>query len=432
MKRNECLKQKSNSRSTSSLLTSLRSNDKLMEEILSRENMIKALDKVVQNKGSAGVDGMEAYELKEYLKENWLNIKQAILEGTYKPLPIKKVEIPKRSGGKRELGIPTVLDRLIQQAINQTLQRYIDPQFSENSYGFRPGRSAHDAIFRSQKYIQEGRGYTVDIDLEKYFDTVNHDKLMSKLRRNIKDQRVLDLIRKYLNTGVELDTVREEGVPQGSPLSPLLSNIYLHMLDTELTRRKLKFVRYADDCQIFVGSAEAAERVMKSVSSYLETKLKLRINRNKSRTGTICDFLGYTITAKELKISKDSLKQFKYSIRKATRRAGGRDLRTVVSRLKKLINGWYEYFKYQSDKKLFKQLDRWIRRRLRAYQFRAMKTGKRRLEEFLKAGLPYETAYRFAHTFSGPWKTSVGHGMSAALSNNYLKAIGLVSLERHI
>jgi RNA-directed DNA polymerase len=430
MKQNDYLKQKPNSNSTLSLLANLRSNQELLEDILSEDNIKQALDQVIRNKGCAGIDGMETGQLRSFLKEEWDNIKSLILKGSYKPSLTRIVEIPKSNGGKRKLGIPTVLDRLIQQAITQRLQHYIDGCFSAHSYGFRPNRSAHDAIFKSQQYIKEERKYSIDIDLEKYFDTVNHDKLMSKLARNIRDQRVLDLIRKYLNAGISLEREEREGVPQGSPLSPLLSNVYLHMLDCELERRKHKFVRYADDCRIFVRSLKAAERVMQSISRFLEIKLKLRVNQQKSRIDNKCHFLGYVITRKRLDISAANLRDFKYNIRMKTRRSRGISLQYLIQSLKPLINGWYEYFKYQSDKGLFKKLDSWIRRRLRAHQFCALKTGKNRLKEFTKAGLDYDTAYRFAYTFSGPWRTSIGNGMCAAMSNNYLKAIGLPDLYR--
>lgn len=430
MKHNECLKQKQNSSSTMSLLANLRSNEGLLEEILSKGNMHQALDKVIKNKGAAGVDGMRTEQLKEHLKEEWQNIKTALLSGNYKPSRTRMVEIPKSTGGVRKLGIPTVLDRLIQQAIMQILQHYIDGCLSEHSYGFRPGRSAHDAIFKSQQHIKEGRKYIIDIDLEKYFDTVNHDKLMSKLARNIKDQRVLDIIRKYLNAGIMLDGEDGRGVPQGSPLSPLLSNIYLHMLDTELNKRGHHFVRYADDCQIFVKSQKAAERVMNSISKFLKQKLKLKVNQEKSKIGSKCQFLGYEITAKKLSVSTSSLKKFKYKIRMQTKRTRGIKLIYLIHGLKPLINGWFEYFKYHSDQKLFKELDRWIKRRLRVHQFISLKTGKNRLKEFLKAGLDYDTAYRFAYTFSGPWKTSAGRAMCSALSSNYLQKLGLPELYR--
>jgi group II intron reverse transcriptase/maturase len=382
------------------------------------------------NKGCAGIDGMQIEEFENYLKLNWIAVKQKILAGSYKPSSILKIEIPKSNGGRRMLGIPTLLDRLIQQAILQVLQGYIDQYFSESSYGFRPQRSAQEAVLKSQEHIKSGRKYTVDIDLEKYFDTVNHDKLMSKLKRNIKDQRVLNLIRKYLNAGMNLNDEERVGVPQGSPLSPLLSNIYLHMLDSELEERGHIFVRYADDCQIFVRSEMAAQRVMKSISKFLEAKLKLKINQQKSRIGEDCKFLGYIITDSELKISQNSLKKFKYNIRRLTRKAGGRRLTCVLRDLKPVINGWYEYFKYQTDLILFDKLDKWIRRRLRSYEFRAMKTGANRLKKFLECNLSYDDAYKCAYTNSGPWKTSLAIGMSKLLNNNYLKKLGLVSLVR--
>jgi RNA-directed DNA polymerase len=430
MKQKECLKQKLNSKTTLSSLTILRTNEKLLEEILSTANMKESFTKVMANKGCAGIDGMKIEEFENYLKLNWIAVKQKILAGSYKPSSILKIEIPKSNGGRRMLGIPTLLDRMIQQAILQVLQGYIDQYFSESSYGFRPQRSAQEAVLKSQEHIKSGRKYTVDIDLEKYFDTVNHDKLMSKLKRNIKDQRVLNLIRKYLNAGMNLNEDERVGVPQGSPLSPLLSNIYLHMLDSELEKRGHIFVRYADDCQIFVRSEMAAQRVMKSISKFLEAKLKLKINQQKSRIGEDCKFLGYIITDSELKISQNSLKKFKYNIKRLTRKAGGRRLTSVLRDLKPVINGWYEYFKYQTDLVLFDKLDKWIRRRLRSYEFRAMKTGANRLKKFLECKLSYDDAYKCAYTNSGPWKTSLAIGMSKLLNNNYLKKLGLVSLVR--
>ncbi|MDX2049561.1 MAG: group II intron reverse transcriptase/maturase [Rickettsiaceae bacterium] len=319
------------SETTPRLIEELKNEGKLMERILERGNMQAALKRVRQNKGCAGEDGMEISELNPYLIENWPKIKASLLSGKYKPNKVKEVEIPKRNGGKRMLGIPTVLDRLIQQAIMQVLQGYIDATFDQRSYGFRPNRSAHQAAKKAKRYMEEGNEYAIEIDLEKYFDTVNHDRLMNKLNGMIKDQRVLDLIRRYLNSGIEMSV--GEGVPQGSPLSPLLSNIYLDELDKELAKRGHNFVRYADDCNIYVKSHKAAERVKAGIKQYLECKMKLKVNEAKSRINKTNNILGFAISKEVIKVSEENIKKFKERIRELTKIRGGQSMTTTIKKL---------------------------------------------------------------------------------------------------
>ncbi len=409
-------------------IANLRTKLSLMEEVLERDNMLEALRRVRKNKGCAGKDGMEISELPRYLKENWLNIKASILQGKYKPTGVLKLEIPKPKGGIRILGVPTVVDRLIQQATAQILQRYIDASFSNHSYGFRPKRSAHMAVIEAKKFITKGHNHVVDIDLEKYFDTVNHDRLMTKLRGMISDQRVLDLIRKFLNSGIDIEG--GDGVPQGSPISPLLSNIYLDELDKELEERGHKFVRYADDCSIFVRSKKAAERVMENISHYLLGKMKLKVNKTKSNIGPTANLLGFVITDEKIKVSESNIKKFKDKVRQLTPIRGGRSLVEVIRSLKLFINGWYEYFKIQEHKDLFKSLDGWIRRRLRAIYYNQLKNGRTRLVEFMKRGIKYERAYKYAYSSKKAWHSSRSDVMQEILNNNKLKGMGLVSLAR--
>lgn len=418
-----------NARSTLNLVTILRDKRNLMEIILSRGNMVQAFNKVKQNNGCSGVDNMEVSDLKPYLIENWNRIKAEILNGKYKPLGIKQVEIPKSNGGIRKLGIPAVIDRLIQQAIMQVLQAYVDQSFSDRSYGFRPRRSAHQAIKESQNLIQNGYEYMVDIDIEKYFDRINHDKLMSMLREIIGDQRVLDLIRKYLNVGVEV-IVEKEGVAQGSPISPLLANIYLDKLDKELEQRDHKFVRYADDIKIFVKSQKSASRVMTSVGKFINQKLKLKINESKSSIGTQCKFLGYKISKNDLSVTESNIHKFKAKIREKTKIKGGVSIDNIFKELGPIINGWYGYFQLQSNKWLFQNLDGWIRRRVRACYYVKLKNGKTRLKEFLEAGVKYVNAFKCAFSSRGAWFNSKGDVMHRILKNKTLQVMGLKSLSR--
>ena len=361
----------------------------LMEEICQRENLKRALQQVRQNKGSPGIDGMTVRKLSGYLKKHWPQIREQLLAGTYQPKPVKCAEIPKPDGGIRKLGIPTVLDRFVQQAIMQVLQKYWDETFSEHSYGFRPGRSAHQAISRSQQYVEQGYRWVVDIDLEKFFDQVNHDKLMSKLAKRIPDKRLLKIIRAFLNAGVMengLVSATTEGTPQGGPLSPLLSNIVLDELDRELERRGHRFVRYADDCNIYVRSERAGRRVMENISKFITRKLKLKVNQSKSKVDRPwrCKFLGFRIiVGKETKrgIAPKSLSRFKRRVRKLTCYRRGVTIGQMIERLNCYLIGWRGYFGYCQTPSVLKLLDSWIRRRLRCVYWRRWKRGKKRFAE---------------------------------------------------
>jgi RNA-directed DNA polymerase len=359
--------------------------DKLMEEVLRRENLFNALKRVQKNKGAPGVDGMTVDELPAYLKNEWPRIRKELLEATYVPLPTRRKDISKPGGGKRMLGIPTVLERFIGQAVLQILTPIFDPHFSEYSYGFRPGRSALQAVKQAQSYIQDGYRWVVDLDLEKFFDRVNHDILMSRIARRIDDKRLLKVIRRYLEAGIMLGGVveqRQEGTPQGSPLSPLLSNILLDDLDKELTRRGHAFCRYADDCNVYVRSRKAGERVMMSITKFLERRLKLKVNQAKSAVARPWKrkFLGYTVTIEfraRLKPASVSIKRTKDRIRQITgRRARGRNIQKVIGELNLYLRGWHNYFRLTDVKQPFIILDQWIRRRLRKLLWRQWKKAK--------------------------------------------------------
>jgi RNA-directed DNA polymerase len=353
----------------------------LMEEILARENLTAALKAVLRNKGAPGIDGMTVEQLPEYLKGNWNHIRDRLLDGKYAPQPVRRVEIPKPGGGARKLGIPTVLDRFVQQAVQQVLQRHWDRTFSDSSYGFRPGRSAHQAVERARQYIREGRSYVVDMDLEKFFDRVNHDVLMSRIARRIQDKRVLKLLRAFLNAGVMengLVSVSEEGMPQGGPLSPVLSNLLLDELDCELEKRGLKFVRFADDCNVYVNSERAGLRVMASITKFLEKRLRLKVNREKSAVGKPMrrKFLGFSFTAgsnPKIRMATQSLERAKTKIRLLTRPTKGRSLKQIIAELASYLTGWRAYFGYCETPSVFVKLDKWIRRRLRAVAWRQWK-----------------------------------------------------------
>jgi RNA-directed DNA polymerase len=410
----------------------LRKKVDLLEEVLSRKNLLQALKQTRGNKGASGIDKMSCEDLPGFLKSDWPRIKEELMRGTYSPHPVRLVEIPKENGGVRKLGVPVVLDRLIQQALMQVLQGYIDPSFSDHSYGFRPGRSAHQAIQKSQQILSEGYEIMVDIDLEKFFDRVNHDKLMSKLHGMIGDPRVLYLIRKYLNSGIQSElgfVATKEGVPQGSPLSPLLSNIVLDDLDKELERRGHRFVRYADDCKTFVHSHKAGERVMESISEYLNTKLKLQVNKEKSSVGKVGKFLGFNITKEELTVTKRNLENFKDKIRDLTKIRGGQSLEGIIKNLNPVLRGWREYFKPQTAKTLFKRLDGWVRRRVRGCYYKQLKNGHTRLSIFIKAKVSYDTAHKCAYSSLGIWRMSRCEALQRILNNNRLKGMGLVNLD---
>ena len=416
--------------------------ESLMEAVVAADNMRRALKRVKANKGSAGTDGMKVSEMTDYLKEHWPRICQELLEGTYQPQPVKRVEIPKADGGVRLLGIPTVVDRLIQQAILQALDPLYDPTFSPSSYGFRPGKSAHQALEAAKGHVAEGRDWVVDLDLEKFFDRVNHDLLMGRLAKRIADKRLLRLIRRYLEAGVMLNGVvveRGEGTPQGGPLSPLLANILLDELDKELERRKLAFCRYADDCNVYVRSQRAGERVMVSVTRYLETKLKLKVNQEKSAVDRPFrrKFLGFSIRKRNgevaLLISPKSKKRFTDNVRRITKRNRGVSLMRVLEELRTYTDGWVAYFWRARTPSVFYGFDAWIRRRLRCYQWKLWKRPKNRGRQLRKAGVGPWLAWGVAYNGEGPWHIAGCPAMTKALSNAKLRQLGFHSLhERYL
>jgi len=405
----------------------------LMEEICQRESLRRALQRVRQNKGVPGIDGMTVKKLSGYLKKHWPEIREQLLAGTYRPQPVKRVEILKPSGGIRKLGIPTALDRFIQQAIMQVLQKYWDKTFSEHSYGFRPGRSAHQAINRSQQYVDEGYRWVVDIDLEKFFDRVNHDKLMGKLAKRIPDKRLLKIIRAFLNAGVMengLVSATTEGTPQGGPLSPLLSNIVLDELDRELERRGHCFVRYADDCNIYVRSERAGKRVMENISKFITRKLKLKVNQSKSKVDRPwrCKFLGFRlIVGKETKrgIAPRSLFRFKRRVRELTCYRRGVSIEQMIAKLNRYLIGWRGYFGYCQTPSVLVRLDSWIRRRLRCVYWRRWKRGKRRFAELRRLGIGKDLAAKTAGSVHGPWRISRSPALSYVFPNAHFTSLGL-------
>lgn len=410
-------------------------NDNLLEEVLNPKNVLAALKRVTKNKGSAGVDGMSTAELSEYLKSNWPKIKRKLLDSSYVPAPVKRVEIPKPNGGTRKLGIPTVVDRFIQQALAQVLQEGYDPTFSNNCFGFRPGRSAHQAIRKAQAIQKDGFAIIVDIDLEKFFDRVNHDKLMGKIAKDVEDKRVLKLIRSYLNSGVMENGVITnpgEGTPQGGSLSPLLSNIILDDLDKELEGRGHNFVRYGDDCNIYVKTLRSGERVMKSISAFIETKLKLVINQEKSSVKHPWEvkFLGFTFGTKEpkVKIHPKSVDKFKDKIRKLTKGTRRVSMFRLINELKSLIIGWRGYFRVCDFKHILKYLDSWIRRRLRCYIWQQWKTFPAKRKGLLKFGVSKKWATVTAASSRGDWWCSNIQALRIAFPIAYFDRLGLPRL----
>ncbi len=410
----------------------------LLKQILSRENMLLALKRVEKNKGSHGVDMMPVRNLRQHIVENWSSIKEAILKGTYNPMPVRRVEIPKPDGGVRLLGIPTVTDRLIQQAIAQVLSKIYDPMFSEHSYGFRPNRSAHDAVRKAKGYIRDGFRWVVDMDLEKFFDKVNHDRLMSTLAKTVNDKPLLKLIRKYLQAGVMINGVvssTSQGTPQGGPLSPLLSNIVLDELDKELEKRGHKFVRYADDCNIYVKSKRAGERTMASIQRFIEEKLRLKVNIKKSAVDRPWKrkFLGFSFTsAKEpkIRIAKESIKRMKEKVREITSRKMPYPMEYRIAKLNQYLIGWCGYFALADTKSVFKELDGWIRRRLRMCLWKNWKKPKTKIRNLIKLGVPKGKAYEWGNSRKGYWRISKVPILHKTLGNSYWSNQGLKSLQK--
>lgn len=409
----------------------------LMEAVVESGNMRKAFARVVGNKGAAGVDHMSVAELGSHVRTHWPRIKEDLLAGRYEPMAVLGVEIPKPSGGVRQLGIPTALDRLIQQALHQVLCPIFDPDFSESSFGFRPGRSAHGAVLQAREHMASGRRWVVDMDLEKFFDRVNHDALMARVARKVADKRVLGLIRRYLRAGLMregLVSQRTEGTPQGGPLSPLLSNILLDDLDKELERRGHAFCRYADDCNIYVASRAAGERVLRSVTRFLDRRLKLKVNGAKSAVDRPWNrkFLGYSMTwhkRPKLSVASSSVKRFKEGLKLELRRGRGRNLgRFIAETLRPKILGWGHYFKLAEVKGVFEELDQWLRRKLRSVIWRQWKRTFTRATNLMRRGLDERTAWKSATNGRGPWWNAGARHMNFAFPKKAFDAMRLPSL----
>jgi group II intron reverse transcriptase/maturase len=409
----------------------------LWEEIWTRENLTEAMKRVERNGGSAGIDGMTVKEMRPYLMKQWSEIREELESGNYKPRPVRRVEIPKPDGGMRELGIPTVIDRLLQQAIAQVLTPIFERKFSAHSYGFRPGRSAHDAVKAAQEYAQSGNEWVVDIDLEKFFDRVNHDMLMARVAREVKDKRVLKLIRAYLSSGVMINGLKmgtEEGTPQGGPLSPLLSNIMLDDLDKELEKRGHKFVRYADDCNIYVKTERAGGRVMESVRKFLEEKLKLKVNQKKSKVEKVnrVKFLGFSFYKRKgemlVRVARRSLERFYQKLRQLTKRTRSGKIEDIIQEINVYIIGWIGYYRLAKTPSVYEGLDGWIRRRLRQMIWKRWKRGTTRYKELIKLGVPKWYAHGGAGGTS-PWRMAATPVINQALSNGYFRGLGLKSVK---
>ena len=427
-----------------SITTSTATSDSenlLMEQVVEPSNMQRAWSRVKSNKGCAGGDDLDIGQTAIRLKDQWPRIKQQLLDGRYQPDPVLRVEIAKPEGGTRKLGIPTITDRLIQQAIHQVINPLFDSEFSESSFGFRSGRSAHMAVSQCQRFCDQGHRWVVDMDLEKFFDQVNHDKLMSKISRRIKDKRLLGVIRRYLQAGVlegGLVSPTHQGTPQGGPLSPLLSNIMLDELDKELERRGHKFARYADDCNIYVASRRAGQRVLRSISAFVCDVLKLKVNASKSAVDRPWhrSFLGYSVTTQKktkLKPSQESVRRFKSKVKTLVRKGRGRNLAAFITEtLNPLLRGRGNYFKLSEVKGVFEELDSWVRRRLRCIRWRQWKRPLTRFKKLLKRGLPQEQAARSAYNGRGPWWNSGARHMNLAFPNSYFERLNVVSLARTV
>jgi len=410
---------------------------RLMEAVVERSNVGTAYQKVVRNGGAPGGDGLTVGSFKDWLKVHWPSVRAALLEGRYLPSAVRAVDIPKPSGGVRTLGIPTVLDRLIQQALLQVLQPIVEPTFSRSSYGFRPGRNAHQAVRTARHYVQSGHAWVVDMDLEKFFDRVNHDILMARVARHIDDERVLKLIRRYLEAGLMregVETARNEGTPQGGPLSPLLSNILLTDWDRELERRGHAFCRYADDCNIYVRSKAAGQRVMADMRVFLKERLKLQVNAAKSACARAWKrtFLGYTLTNAggriRLKVAPQSVARLTGRVREVLRQGRGRSLTRTIETLNPVLRGWLGYFQLSESKTTWKELDGWVRRRLRCLLWRQARTRQQRTAMLRKQGLPEARAWHSGHNGQGPWWNSGASHMNQAFPKAFFDRLRLVSL----
>lgn len=406
----------------------------LMEAICSKENLTRSYKKVRANKGSAGIDKMTVDEAGKYLVLNGEKIVSELLNGTYNPLPVKSVEIPKSNGGVRKLGIPAVIDRVIQQAILQVLDPIFDPTFSDSSYGFRPKRGAQKAVESGAEYVKEGRAIVVDIDLEKFFDKVNHDRLMTSIGRRIGDKRLLKVIGKFLRAGIMENGIcieRSEGTPQGSPLSPLLSNIVLDELDKELEKRGHKFCRYADDCNVYVKSLASGERTMSSITQFIEKRLKLKVNQNKSTVAKVEErkFLGYTIRSNGgLSVAKESIKRFKDKVRTVSNRSRGRKFESIISELNPIIRGWINYFSKADNKSLATELDGWIRRRLRCYKLKQCKKPSAIARLLISLNTGKDSAMKIAYSSKGWWVIAQTPQTNRAMSNKWFTENKLISM----
>ena len=405
----------------------------LLNRVLERNNLVRALKQVRRNKGAPGIDGMSVDELPDFLRQHWPKIRQQLIDGRYRPKPVKRVEIPKPDGRKRKLGIPTVLDRMIQQAIAQVLQEEWATEFHDNSYGFRPNRNAHQAIRYAQETIQQGYRWVVDCDLEAFFDNVNHDKLMTQLKDRHRDPMLLRLINRYLKAGVQIDGTTKasiEGVPQGGPLSPVLSNIVLNQLDWELTTREHRFVRYADDFVVFVKSQPAGERVMQSLQRYIDDSLRLKVNTQKSAVDRPWKrtFLGFTFSKRGLKIkvSDKALMKLKATVRTLSRRTRGHTLLQVIAEIRKSLLGWKAYFDIAEVLSPLRDLDKWIRRRLRSYVWKQW--GRKGYRMLRRLGVKRQLAWNTAKSAHGPWRLSASPALYSALPNKYFQNLGLPEL----
>lgn len=409
---------------------------RVMEMVVAKGNAKRALQKVLQNKGAAGVDGMTVEQLPAYLKAHWQEIRQDLLEGNYAAQPLRRVEIPKAGGGMRKLGIPTVLDRFVQQAMQQILQSYFDETFSQSSFGFRPGRSAHQAVRQAQNLVGSGLRWVVDIDLEKFFDRVNHDVLMGLLAKRIEDKRALCMVRRFLNAGVlegGLVQPTVEGQPQGGPLSPLLSNVMLDVLDKELEKRGHKFVRYADDCNVYVTTQRAGNRVMESITRFLGRKLKLQVNKAKSAVDRPHHrrFLGFSFTAENKprrRIAAVAIARLKQRVRETTRKTKGMSLPQIVEQLSRYLTGWRGYFGFCETPTVLAKLDSWIRRRLRRCIWLQWKRGRKRYVELRARGVNANLAAQTAGSPRGAWRLSNSPALTLAFPNKYFSELGLIQL----